>query len=141
MTGSRQVREALGDQVQHVYAPYDLPGAVWRFLSRTQPRLAIIMETELWPNLLHQCAAAGIPVLIVNARLSERSMRGYARIGWLTKPMLHDITLIAAQADADAERFRTLGAPRVQVTGNLKYDLALPDDLAEQGRQLSLIHI
>ncbi len=135
LTGSRQVREALGDQVQHVYAPYDLPGAVRRFLSRTQPRLAIIMETELWPNLLHQCAAAGIPILIANARLSERSMRGYARIGWLTTPMLQHITLIAAQAEADAERFRALGAPRVEVTGNLKYDLALPDDLAEQGRQ------
>jgi 3-deoxy-D-manno-octulosonic-acid transferase len=135
LTGSRQVREALGDQVQHVYAPYDLPGAVRRFLRRTQPRLAIIMETELWPNLLHQCAAAGIPVLIANARLSERSMRGYARFGWLTQPMLQHITLIAAQSEADAARFHALGAPRVQVTGNLKYDLTLPDDLPEQGRQ------
>lgn len=136
LTGSRQVREALGDQVQHVYAPYDLPGAVRRFLRQAQPQLAIIMETELWPNLLHQCAAAGIPTLIANARLSERSMRGYARFGWLTRPMLHDIALIAAQSEADAERFRALGAPRVAVTGNLKYDLTLPDDLAEQGRQL-----
>jgi 3-deoxy-D-manno-octulosonic-acid transferase len=136
LTGSRQVQEALGDQVQHVYAPYDLPGAVRRFLHRTQPRLAIIMETELWPNLLHQCVAAGIPTLIANARLSERSMRGYARISWLTQPMLYDLTLIAAQSEADAERFRALGAPRVAVTGNLKYDLALPDELPEQGRQL-----
>ena len=135
LTGSRQVREALGDQVQHVYAPYDLPGAVRRFLQRTRPRLAIIMETELWPNLLHQCAATGIPTLIANARLSERSMRGYARFGRLTRSMLADITLIAAQSEADAERFRVLGAPRVQVTGNLKYDLTLPDDLPEQGRQ------
>ena len=135
LTGSRQVREALGDQVQHVYAPYDLPGAVRRFLHRTQPRLAIIMETELWPNLLHQCAVAGIPTLIANARLSERSRRGYARFGGLIQPMLQHITLIAAQSEADAERFRDLGAPRVQVTGNLKYDLTLPDELAEQGRQ------
>ena len=135
LTGSRQVREALGDQVWHVYAPYDLPGAVRRFLHQTRPGLAIIMETELWPNLLHQCAAAGIPVLIANARLSERSMRGYARMDWLTTPMLQHITLIAAQSQADADRFRTLGAPRVQVTGNLKYDLALPEDLPEQGRQ------
>ena len=135
LTGSRQVREALGDQVWHVYAPYDLPGAVRRFLRQTRPGLAIIMETELWPNLLHQCAAAGIPVLIANARLSERSMRGYARISWLTTPMLQHITLIAAQSQADADRFHALGAPRVQVTGNLKYDLALPEDLPEQGRQ------
>ena len=136
LTGSRQVREALSEQVQHVYAPYDLPGAVARFLRQTRPRLAVIMETELWPNLLRQCAVAGIPTLIANARLSERSARGYRRMSPLTAAMLRDITLIAAQAEADAERFRALGAPNVQVTGNLKYDLALPDDLTEQGRRL-----
>jgi 3-deoxy-D-manno-octulosonic-acid transferase len=136
LTGSRQVREALEDRVHHAYAPYDVPGAVRRFLQRTRPRLAVIMETELWPNLLRQCAAADIPVLIANARLSERSARGYGRIRGLTAPMLRDITLIAAQAEADAERFHTLGAPRVQVVGNLKYDLTLPDDLLERGRQL-----
>ncbi|MCC8998344.1 MAG: lipid IV(A) 3-deoxy-D-manno-octulosonic acid transferase [Candidatus Contendobacter sp.] len=136
LTGSRQVREALGEQVHHVYAPYDLPGAVARFLRNTQPRLAVIMETELWPNLLRQCAVAGIPTVIANARLSERSARGYARIRGLTGSMLRDITLIAAQAEADAERFRALGAPRVQVTGNLKYDLSLPATLPEQGRAL-----
>ena len=135
LTGSRQVREALGEQVQHVYAPYDLPGAVARFLRQTKPRLAVIMETELWPNLLRQCAVTGIPTLIANARLSERSARGYRRIGGLTAAMLRDITLIAAQAEADAERFRALGAPRVEITGNLMYDLTLPDDLAERGRQ------
>lgn len=136
LTGSRQVREALGDQVEHVYAPYDLPGAVRRFLRRTRPRLAVIMETELWPNLLRRCAAAGVPVLIANARLSERSARGYARIRSLTAAMLQDVASIAAQADADAARFRDLGARRVQVIGNLKYDLALPDELPERGRQL-----
>lgn len=136
LTGSRQVREALGAQVHHVYAPYDLPSAVRRFLRQTRPRLAVIMETELWPNLLHQCALAHIPVLLANARLSERSARGYARIGCLTSAMLQEVTLIAAQADADAARFRALGAPRVEVSGNLKYDLQLPDDLRERGRQL-----
>lgn len=136
LTGSRQVREALGERVHHFYAPYDLPGAVARFLRRTRPRLAIIMETELWPNLLRQCAVAGIPVMIANARLSEHSARGYARIRRLTASMLRDITLIAAQAEADAERFRALGAPRVRVTGNLKYDLTPPETLPEQGRQL-----
>jgi 3-deoxy-D-manno-octulosonic-acid transferase len=136
LTGSRQVQEALGDRVLHVYAPFDLPGAVQRFLQHSRPRLAIIMETELWPNLLRQCAVAGIPVLIANARLSERSARGYARIRPLTISLLRDVTLIAAQTEADAERFRTLGAPRVQVVGNLKYDLQLPDPLLEQGRTL-----
>ncbi|MFZ1830436.1 MAG: lipid IV(A) 3-deoxy-D-manno-octulosonic acid transferase [Candidatus Competibacteraceae bacterium] len=134
LTGSRQVQEALGDRVQHVYAPYDLPDAVARFLRKTRPRIAIIMETELWPNVLRRCARAGIPVLIANARLSERSAQGYARIGRLMMNILQDITLIAAQAEADAERFRTLGAPRVEVIGNLKYDLKLPDELMEQGR-------
>jgi 3-deoxy-D-manno-octulosonic-acid transferase len=136
LTGSRQMREALGERVRHVYAPYDLPGAVARFLRQTRPKLALIMETELWPNLLRQCAVAGIPVLIANARLSERSARGYARIGGLTTSMLRDITLIAAQAEADADRFRALGAPRVEVAGNLKYDLTVPDDLPERGQNL-----
>ncbi len=136
LTGSRQVREALGERVQHVYAPYDLPGATRRFLQRARPRLAVIMETELWPNLLRQCATASIPVLLANARLSERSARGYGRIRGLTAALLRDVTLIAAQADADAARFRALGAPRVEVTGNLKYDLALPVDLPERGQRL-----
>jgi len=136
LTGSRQVRAALGDQVQHVYAPYDLPGAVRRFLHRTRPRLVILMETELWPNLLRQCASAGVPVLLANARLSERSARGYARIRGLTAAMLRDITLVAAQTEADAERFSALGAPRVQMTGNLKYDLALSDDWQARGREI-----
>ncbi|MDZ7620934.1 MAG: lipid IV(A) 3-deoxy-D-manno-octulosonic acid transferase [Candidatus Competibacteraceae bacterium] len=136
LTGSRQVREALETTVRHVYAPFDLPGAVERFLRNARPRLAVIMETELWPNLLRQCAAAGIPVLIANARLSERSARGYTRIRRLTASMLRDVTLIAAQAEADAERFRALGAPRVEVVGNLKYDLQLPEDLPEQGLRL-----
>ena len=136
LTGSRQVQEAFGEQIHHVYAPYDLPGAVARFLRIVRPRLAIIMETELWPNLLRQCAAAEIPVVIANARLSERSARSYARFSGLTAAMLRDIALIAAQAEADADRFRALGAPRVQVTGNLKYDLKLPANLSEQGRQL-----
>jgi 3-deoxy-D-manno-octulosonic-acid transferase len=136
LTGSRQVREALGAAVHHVYAPYDLPGATARFLRAARPRIAVIMETELWPNLLRHCAAAGIPVVIANARLSERSARGYARIRRLTAAMLRDVTLIAAQAEADAERFRALGAPRVEVVGNLKYDLQLPEDLPEQGLRL-----
>ncbi len=139
LTGSRQVREALGAHVHHVYVPYDLPGAVQRFLQQTQPRIAIIMETELWPNLLRQSAHAKIPILLANARLSERSARNYSRmVGTLTASMLQDISLIAAQTDADAERFRTLGASgvKVEVVGNIKYDLTLPGDLFEQGQTL-----
>lgn len=137
-TGSRQVQEALGDTVHHVYAPYDLPGTVTRFLSRTRPRLAVIMETELWPNLFHRCAALNIPLVVANARLSVRSMRGYARLRGLTADTLAQTTLIAAQSEADADRFRALGAwpERVRVTGNIKYDLTLPEGLLAQGREL-----
>lgn len=136
LTGSRQVLEALGSQVHHVYAPYDLPGAVRRFLQRARPRLMILMETELWPNLLRGCALRKVPVLLANARLSERSARGYRRVRPLTAAMLHDVTLIAAQAEADAIRFRGLGAPNVRTVGNLKYDLTIPDGLIEQGKAL-----
>lgn len=136
LTGSRQLLAALGDQVRHVYAPYDLPGATQRFLRQARPRLAIIMETELWPNLLRQCAQNHLPVVIANARLSARSARGYARWAWLIRPMLRDITLIAAQSEADAGRFGALGAEAVVVIGNLKYDLPLPADLPERGWRL-----
>jgi len=135
-TGSRQVWQALGNTVFHVYAPYDLPDVITRFLKRTRPRLAVIMETELWPNLLHGCRTAGIPVIVANARLSERSARRYGKLPGLTAPMLADTTLIAAQTEADAARFRALGAPQVQVMGNLKYDLTLPEGLPEEGREL-----
>lgn len=136
LTGSRQVLDALNGQVHHVYAPYDLPGAVRRFLQHVQPRLTILMETELWPNLLRGCALSGVPVLLANARLSERSARGYRRVQPLTAAMLRDVTLIAAQSEADTGRFRALGAPRVRTVGNLKYDLEVPDSLLEQGRAL-----
>lgn len=136
LTGSRQVLDALNGQVHHAYAPYDLPGAVRRFLQQAQPRLTILMETELWPNLLRGCALSGVPVLLANARLSERSARGYRRVQPLTAAMLRDVTLIAAQSEADAGRFRALGAPRVRTVGNLKYDLEVPDSLLEQGRVL-----
>lgn len=136
LTGSRQVQEALGTQVQHLYAPYDVPGAVRRFLDHAKPRLAIIMETELWPNLLHHCAARNLPVVLANARLSAASARGYARVAPVTRRMLHHITLIAAQTAADAQRFRELGATRVQVLGNLKYDMTLPATVWEQGQTL-----
>ena len=130
-TGSGRVQALFGGRVFHVYLPYDLPGAVRRFLERTKPCAGIVMETELWPNLFHHCARRSIPVAIVNARLSPRSAHGYARIAPLVRSTLADVRLIAAQGEGDAERFRSLGANdgQLQVMGNLKFDQTLPTDL------------
>lgn len=128
-TGSERVCAALGDTVFHVYAPYDLPDCLGRFLCRVRPQLAVIMETELWPNTIHACRQRGIPVVVANARLSERSARGYGRFAALSRSMLQQITVIAAQHDDDGERFVSLGLPRpaLAVTGNIKFDLTLDD--------------
>ena len=133
-TGSARVKSVLGDQVDHVYLPYDLPDAVSRFLDHFRPRLAVVMETEIWPNLFHACAAHGIPVAIVNARLSQRSAKGYARLGSFTRNTLTSVGLISAQTQADADRFLVVGAKReaVAVTGNIKYDFELPKDYFQQ---------
>src|SRR5690606_10713356 len=106
--------------------PYDTPWAVRRFLRHFQPQLGLIMETELWPNLISACKHAGIPLLLVNARLSERSARGYARFGALTRAALQELTHISAQTEDDAQRLRQLGAQDVRVSGNLKFDLQAP---------------
>lgn len=133
-TGSQRIRAALGEQVQHVYLPYDYPGAAARFLERFRPRLGVLMETELWPNLVHACALREIPLVLANARMSERSARGYAYVGGLTREMLSNLSTVAAQTDADAARLRALGAPAeiVQVTGSIKFDLDLPPDLPQR---------
>ncbi len=130
-TGSERIRAMFGDSVQHCYLPYDLPWAAARFLRKVQPRLAVIMETELWPNHIHQCARRGIPVALANARLSERSARGYARFERLTRPMLGELSWLAVQTEAEAERFRRLGArPEcVSVTGSIKFDLSIDPEL------------
>jgi len=137
-TGSGRVRAVLGESVAHVYLPYDLPCAVARFLARFRPALAVIMETEIWPNLYHACAAQGIPLAIVNARLSERSAKGYARLGRFTRDTLAKVSLVAAQTQPDAERFVGLGADQtaVAVTGNIKYDWELPSDYFRQAGDL-----
>jgi 3-deoxy-D-manno-octulosonic-acid transferase len=126
-TGSERVAAALGARVRHSYAPYDLPGAVARFLERVRPRQVVIMETELWPNLFRAIRARGIPLLLANARLSPRSLRGYSRVRRSIAAVLADCSEVAAQSPADAERFRSLGAPRVSVMGNIKFDLDLPE--------------
>jgi 3-deoxy-D-manno-octulosonic-acid transferase len=137
-TGSARVVAALGDSVQHVYVPYDLPFALARFLERVRPRVAVFMETELWPNTFRMCSERGVPVVVANARLSERSARGYQRFPALVRPMLQDVTLVAAQGRADADRFIALGVPRdrVQVTGSIKFDVSLPASLREQAEVL-----
>ena len=138
VTGSAQARALFGDTVAHSYLPYDLPGAVQRFLRRARPRALIVMETELWPNLFYYCARAGVPIAIANLRLSTRSHARYARFARFTRATLAHVRIFAAQAAADAERVRALGAPgeRVQVTGNIKYDLAFPDDLSARAKAL-----
>jgi 3-deoxy-D-manno-octulosonic-acid transferase len=129
-TGSAQVRHRLGDRVAHCYAPYDFTGGVARFFHRVQPRLLILMETELWPNILREAEARSVPALLVNARLSEKSARGYARLGTLTRAMLESLTFIACQYPDHGERFLELGAPadRLGVLGSVKFDIRLPDD-------------
>ncbi len=128
-TGSDTVRLLFGDTVAHSYLPYDLPTAVRRFLDRTRPRLALVMETELWPNLFHQCGARGIPLVLANVRLSEQSARGYRRFAALTRATLAPVAAVAAQSPDDAERIGALGATRVEVTGSIKFELAVPADL------------
>lgn len=126
-TGSERVRELFGDRVFHVYAPWDLPGAVRRFLHRTRPCLLLIMETELWPNMLHYSRARGCRVVLANARLSERSARGYARFSGLTRNMLEQLDIVACQSAIDGQRFTALGLPAaaLQVIGSIKFDLEL----------------
>lgn len=137
-TGSERIRALFGDRVQHCYLPYDLPWAAARFLDRLQPRLAVIMETELWPNHVHQCARRGIPVALANGRLSARSARGYGRFARLTGPMLAEMRWLAVQSEAEAERFRALGAggEAVTVTGSIKFDLAVDPQLPERAAAL-----
>ncbi|WP_152226670.1 lipid IV(A) 3-deoxy-D-manno-octulosonic acid transferase [Pseudomonas sp. SCB32] len=137
-TGSERIRAMFGDQVQHCYLPYDLPWAAARFLDRARPVLGVIMETELWPNHIHQCARRGIPVALANARLSERSARGYARFGGLTRPMLEEMSWIAVQTEAEAGRFRQLGARPdcVSVTGSIKFDLTIDPELLARAHDL-----
>jgi 3-deoxy-D-manno-octulosonic-acid transferase len=137
-SGSAQVAGLFADQVAHLFAPWDLPGAVARFLERVRPQLAIVMETELWPNLFHACSHAGIPLLLVNARLSDRSMAGYVRFRKLVGATLAATTEIVAQGRQDARRFEVLGADsrKITVSGNLKFEQQLPAELPEQAAAL-----
>lgn len=134
-TGTARVHQLFGDSVFHVYLPYDLPFAVSRFLQRTRPRLALIVETEIWPNLYFACRRRGIPLMIVNARLSERSLRGYLPMRGLVRSALRCVRQIAAQSRTDAARYRLLGADPQQllVTGNMKFDMPIPHGAVAEG--------
>jgi 3-deoxy-D-manno-octulosonic-acid transferase len=137
--GAARARAALAaDGVGVRYLPLDLPGCVRRFLDRVQPRLAVFLETEIWPNLYGECRRRGVPVVLASARLSPRSARRYLRLRALFAHALAAIDLIAAQTDADAERFRAVGARAdgTRVVGNLKFDFSLPADLTARGREV-----
>jgi 3-deoxy-D-manno-octulosonic-acid transferase len=133
-TGSDRVHKLFQDSVHHLYFPYDLPFAIRGFLRRTSPRILLMVETEIWPNLLDICAEEGIFTLLGNARLSEKSARGYSRLGSLISDTLQRIDLVAAQGEADANRFIQLGLPssRVVVTGSIKFDVRIQASLLEQ---------
>lgn len=142
-TGSERVRaqyagEISSGRVIHVYLPYDLPDAINRFLSRFKPAILVVMETELWPNLIHFTWRRRIPILIANARMSEKSANGYKRFPTLSRPMLREISLIAAQSEADGEHFMELGLPpaSLQITGTLKFDMVVKDATLNAARAL-----
>lgn len=135
-TGRQASEQLFGDSVKRVYLPYDVPFAVERFLAHFKPILGVLMETELWFNLIHQCKEKRIPLMLLNARLSERSARGYAKLGNLTKEGLRNLATIAAQSHDDAERFQDLGGRNIQIMGNLKFDVTPPDDALAKGLKL-----
>ncbi|MGC1730706.1 MAG: 3-deoxy-D-manno-octulosonic acid transferase, partial [Steroidobacteraceae bacterium] len=137
-TGAARARALFGNLAQVRYLPYDLPGAVRRFFRRVQPRLAVIFETELWPNLYRECGRRRVPLVLASARVSVRSAGRYRRLGALFSGALSHAAVVAAQGEADAERFRALGADAgsTHVTGNLKFDFELPLEIAARGARL-----
>jgi len=135
-TGRATSEQLYGDGVLRIYLPYDYPFAVRRFLRRFRPEIGILMETEIWFNLIHESRAAGVPVLLLNARLSEKSAQGYARFAGLTRGALQQLDAIAAQTPDDAVRLIHLGARQVSVMGNLKFDIDPPPATRELGRTL-----
>jgi 3-deoxy-D-manno-octulosonic-acid transferase len=132
------INQGQANQVFHVYCPYDLPDCIWRFLNRIQPSAFIVMETELWPNIIACCNKRNIPVILANGRLSEKSAQGYEKIHRLMRPVFAGIDAAAVQAEADAERMQTLGlsTERCIVTGSIKFDLQLDDRTRAEAAQL-----
>jgi len=134
-TGRQTGEQVFGAKVLRCYLPYDLPGAVSRFLAHFRPQLGVLLETEIWPNLIHACSDRSIPLFLVNARMSERSARGYARFAAFTAQTLAELAGIAAQTRADADRLHALGASQVTVAGNLKFDRSPRAEDHERGTQ------
>jgi 3-deoxy-D-manno-octulosonic-acid transferase len=133
-TGRAAGIELFGDRVERAWLPYDLGFAVRAFVRHFRPAMGIVMETEIWPRLLEECKREKVPVVLANARLSERSARRYARFPSVTRWALGNLGGIAAQTPADAQRFSELGAHGVAITGNVKFDLAIPDEALALGR-------
>ncbi len=136
-TGAARARLLFGDRVHLRYVPLDLPGSVKRFFDRVQPKLAMILETELWPNLYSECGRRGVPLVLASARISPRSVGKYRRLVSLFRKTLSHGIVIAAQSKSDAERFQSIGAAsgRTHVTGNIKFDFQPPDGIETQGRR------
>lgn len=135
-TGRATAAELFGElapRVQSVYLPYDVPWAIRRFLRHFHPRIGILMETELWPNLIERCRRSNTPLTMVNARLSERSARGYGRIGSLARNAFARLSAIGAQTEGDSRRMAELGARNLLVTGNIKFDIAPPAEMLALG--------
>ena len=126
-TGSDQVKKCFGRDVEHCYIPYDFIGSVTRFIKQVNPRALILMETELWPNIINYCKKNNIKIVLANARMSQRSFDSYNFFSWVVLPMFKSIDLIAAQYKEDADRFKELGTPteKIILTGNLKFDASV----------------
>ncbi|MGB5835056.1 MAG: lipid IV(A) 3-deoxy-D-manno-octulosonic acid transferase [Thiohalocapsa sp.] len=133
-TGARRLKDLFDEAVQHLYTPFDLRWVMRRFLHLVSPRLVLVMETEIWPNMLAACEERGIEVILINARLSAGSARGYARVPRFSAETMHRFRLIAAQSAEDAARFEALGVlpERLAVTGSIKFDVELPGSLMER---------
>lgn len=136
-TGAARAKSMFADSVHHSYIPFETPNAVKNFFDAVNPELALIMETEIWPNLYHECGARRIPLVLVSARISPKSVIGYRKLLPLFRETLSHGIIIAAQSEADAARFRSLGArpERTRVTGNIKFDIEIPADLMERGAE------
>jgi 3-deoxy-D-manno-octulosonic-acid transferase len=137
-TGSARVSALLGNSVTHVYVPYDLPDGVQRFITHFKPKLAVMIETEIWPNLFAQCGKNAIPLYIVNARIAAKSVAKYQKLSALIHPALAQVQFIATQTQADTEHFITIGASKDKVKnlGNIKFDVEIAPETIAQGLAL-----
>ncbi|QDQ29273.1 3-deoxy-D-manno-octulosonic acid transferase [Chitinimonas arctica] len=133
-TGRDTARQLFGDEIEVAYLPYDLPGAVDRFLRHFRPTFGVLLEMELWPNLIHGAAQQGVPLFLINARLSAKSLRGYRKVARLLRPALAKLAGVAAQSADDAERLAELGVAAPQVMGNLKFDFTPDPTQLAQGK-------